>query len=72
MRTLAASYAGLLSKGEGFLLNFFDLSDAILKERLATLLASRAPQVEAYELHQNHRTNEEAAALVASVLTSAA
>lgn len=72
MRTLAASYAGLLSKGEGFLLNFFDLSDAILKERLATLLASRAQQVEAYELHQNHRTNEEAATLVASVLTSAA
>jgi hypothetical protein len=72
IRTLTACYAGLLSKGEGFLLNFFDLDDALLRERLATLLPTRAPGVEAYELHQNHRTNEEAAALVAAALTSAA
>lgn len=72
LRTLTASYAGLLTKGEGFLLHFFDLSDDLLRERLATLLPSRAPRLEAYELHQNHRTNEEAATLVAAALTSAA
>jgi hypothetical protein len=67
---LAECYAGLLSKGEGFLLHFFDLSDDVLKERLAMLLSRHLPQVGTYELHQNHTTNEQAAALVGNLLSS--
>jgi hypothetical protein len=67
---LMESYAGLLSKGEGFLLHFFDLSDAILKARLASLLSTYLPEIETYELHQNHTTNEHAAQLVAGLLQS--
>jgi hypothetical protein len=65
---LMESYSGLLSKGEGFLLHFFDLSDAILKARLASLLSTYLPAIETYELHQNHTTNEHAAQLVAGLL----
>jgi hypothetical protein len=65
---LMESYAGLLSKGEGFLLHFFDLSDADLQARLASLLSTYRSDIEAYELHQNHTTNEHAAALVAGLL----
>jgi hypothetical protein len=61
-------YVGLLSKGEGFLLDFFDLDDAQLRERLAALLATYLPEVGIYEVHQNHRTNEQAAELVAGLL----
>ena len=63
------SYTGLLSKGEGFLLHFFDLSDALLEERLATLLAEHLPAVDAHEVHQDHRTNEQTAELVAGLLS---
>ena len=65
---LMGCYAGLLSKGEGFLLHFFDLSDDVLKERLASLLDTYLPHIETYELHQNHTTNEQAAKLVAGAL----
>jgi hypothetical protein len=67
VRALRECYAGLLSKGEGFLLDFFDLGDAVLEERLATLLG-RLPAVETHEVHQSHRTNEQTAALVAGLL----
>jgi hypothetical protein len=43
IRMLMNCYAGLLSKGEGFLLHFFDISDARLEERLATLLGKHLP-----------------------------
>jgi hypothetical protein len=56
--------------GEGFLLHFFDLSDALLEERLATLLGKHLPRVGAYAVHQNHRTNEQTADLVAGLLSS--
>ena len=46
----------------------FDLSDAVLKERPATLLATYLPGTATYELHQNDRTNERAAELVAGPL----
>ena len=69
VRVLSESYAGLLSKGEGYLSNFFDLSDALLEERLATLLGEHLPAVEAYEVHQNDRTNERTADLVAGLLS---
>ncbi len=65
---LMESYAGLLSKGEGFLLHFFDLSDATLQARLASLLSTYRSDIETYELHQNHTTNEHAATLVAGLL----
>jgi hypothetical protein len=68
IRMLMKCYAGLLSKGEGFLLHFFNLDDALLEERLATLLGRHLPEVEAYEVHQNHRTNEQTADLVAGLL----
>jgi hypothetical protein len=61
-------YAGLLGKGEGFLLHFFDLSDALLEERLATLLGKHLPRVGAYVVQQNHRTNERTADLVGGLL----
>ena len=69
-RMMAECYAGLMSKGEGFLLHFFDLSDAVLKDRLEGLLSRHLHRAGAYELHQNHTTNEQAAQLVANVVTS--
>ncbi|WP_448612956.1 hypothetical protein [Modestobacter sp. URMC 112] len=69
LRVLRESYAGLLSKGEGYLLNFFDLGDALLEQRLATLLGEHLPGVEAYEVHQNDRSNERTAELVAGLLS---
>jgi hypothetical protein len=65
---LMTSYVGLLSKGEGFLMHFFDLSDALLEQRLATLLGKHLPQVAAYVVHQNHATNQQTADLVAGLL----
>jgi hypothetical protein len=65
---LRESYVSLLSKGEGFLQHFFDLSDAVLEQRLAALLRDRLPGVAAYEVHQNHRTNERTAELIAGLL----
>lgn len=69
-RMVMDCYAGLLSKGEGILLHFFDLSDAVLKDRLASLLSRHLPEAGAYALYQNHTTNEQAARLVAQVVTS--
>ena len=40
----------------------------MLQERLATLLTKRVREIGSYELHQNHRTNEQAAKLVGAVL----
>ena len=40
---MAECYAGLMSKGEGFLLHFFDLSDAVLTDRLEGLLSRHLP-----------------------------
>jgi hypothetical protein len=68
MRLLMACYVSVLSKGEAFLLHFFGLSDAVLEERLAALLGTYLPEVAAYEVHQNHRTNEQTAELVADLL----
>jgi len=65
---LTECYVSLGSKGEGFLLHFFDLSDAVLEQRLAALLRTHLPEVAAYEVHQNHRTNERTAELVAGLL----
>lgn len=65
---LMECYAGLLSKGEGFLLHFFDLSDTALREQLASLLGRYMPHLETYELHQSHTTNAQAAQLVAGLL----
>jgi hypothetical protein len=65
---LTSCYVGLLSKGEGFLQHFFDLSDAALRQRLAGLLEALLPAVAAYEVHQNHRTNERTAELIAGLL----
>jgi hypothetical protein len=65
---LMSCYAGLLGKGEGFLQHFFDLGDAQLQEALASLLAKHLPDVEAYEVHQSHRTNQQTAELVAALL----
>jgi hypothetical protein len=65
---LRECYAGLLSKGEGFLLHLFDLSDAVLRERLAMLLGKHLPMVPMYELYQNHKTNEQSAELVAGLV----
>ena len=68
IRMLRECYAGLLSKGEGFLQHFFDLDDALLEERLATLLDKHLPETKTYEVLQNHRTNEQTADLVAELL----
>jgi hypothetical protein len=61
-------YVSILSKGEGFLLHFFDLSDALIEERLAVLLGNHLPEVESYEVCQSHKTNEQTAKLVAGLL----
>jgi hypothetical protein len=65
---LTECYVSLLSKGEGFLLHFFDLSDALLEERLAAMLGRHLPEVATYEVHQSHRTNERTAELVEGLL----
>ena len=69
-RMLTEGYVSLLSKGEGFLRHFVALSDAVLEQRLATLLDTYVPSLAAYEVHQNHRTNEQTAELVAGLLQS--
>jgi hypothetical protein len=68
IRLLTECYVSLLSKWEGFLLHFFDLSDALLQERLAAALGRHLPDVASYEVYQNHRTNERTAELVAALL----
>lgn len=65
---LTDCYVSLSSKWEGFLLHFFDLSDAVLEQRLAALLRKHLPELACYEVHQNHRTNERTAELVAGLL----
>jgi hypothetical protein len=70
IRMLTECYVSLLSKWEGFLLHFFDLSDALLEERLAAALGRHLPDVASYEVHQSHRTNERTAELVAGLLKS--
>jgi hypothetical protein len=65
---LSECYVSLLSKWEGFLLHFFDLTDARLEQRLAAALDRHLPEVASYEVHQNHRTNERTAELVAGLL----
>jgi hypothetical protein len=70
IQQLMTCYVGLSSKGEDFLLHFFDLSDALLEQRLATLLGKHLPEVVAYDVHQNHRTNQRTAELVADLLRS--
>ena len=67
-RLLRECYVSLLSKGEGFLCHFFDLSDAVLEQRLAALLGRHLPEVAAFAVHQNHRTNERTAELIAGLL----
>ncbi len=71
-RMLADAYVSLGRKGEDFLLDFFDLSDGPLRDRLGALLGTHLPGIPAYELHQSHRTNPQAAELVAGLLRSAA
>ena len=68
IRLLTECYVSLRSKWEGFLLHFFDLTDALLEERLAAALGRHMPDVASYEVHQNHRTNERTAELVAGLL----
>ena len=68
IRLLTGCYVGLLSKWEGFLLHFFDLSDALLEQRLAALLGRHLPEVASYEVRQNHRTNERTAELISGLL----
>ena len=69
-RMMAECYAGLMSKGEGFLLHFFDLSDAVLRTAWKACSADICPAPGRASLHQNHTTNEQAARLVANVVTS--
>jgi hypothetical protein len=68
IRMLTECYVSLPSKGEDFLLHFFDLSDTPIQERLAAALGKHLPRIATYEVHQNHRTNEQATELVASLL----
>jgi hypothetical protein len=68
IKMVLESYASMLSKGEDFLLHFFDLSDEILKKRLAALLSKYLPLVPVYELYQNHKTNDHSARLVAGLV----
>jgi hypothetical protein len=68
MTLLRECYVSLRSKSEGFLLHFFDLSDALLEQRLAAMLGRHLPEVATYEMHQNHRTNERTAELIAGLL----
>ena len=71
-RMLADSYVSLRSKGEDFLLDFFDLSDGALRDRLGALLGKHLDGIPAYELRQSHRTNPHAAELVTGLLQPAA
>jgi hypothetical protein len=68
IRLLTECYVSLVSKWEGFLLHFFDLSDAVLEGRLAAVLGKHLPEVASYRVHQNHRTNERTAELLQGVL----
>jgi hypothetical protein len=68
IRLLTECYVSLSSKWEGFLQHFFDLSDAVLEQRLAALLRTHLPELACYEVHQNHLTNERTAELVAGLL----
>ncbi len=68
IRLLTECRVSVVSRWEGFLLHFFDLTDAVLEERLAAALARHAPGVPSYEVHQNHRTNQRTAELVAGLL----
>jgi hypothetical protein len=68
IRLLTECYVSLLSKWEGFLLHFFDLSDALLEQRLAAALGRHLSQLPSFEVHQNHRTNERTAELVEGLL----
>ena len=70
IEVLTTSYAHLLGKGEGFLRHLFDVDEALLEERLGQLLRTHVPNVTACVLHQGHRTNEQAAELVAGLLPS--
>jgi hypothetical protein len=67
-RMLTDCYVSLSSKGEDFLLDFFDLSDTTIRDRLAALVARHLPGIPAYELRQSHRTNEQAARLIGDLL----
>jgi len=67
-RMLTECYVSLSSKGEDFLLGFFDLSDTGIRDRLAALGARQLPGIPAYELRQSHRTNEQAARLIGDLL----
>lgn len=68
LRILLDCYTGLGSKGEAFLLHFFDLSDADLRERLEALLSQHLVDIPAYGLHQSHTTNEQSSTLIAGRL----
>jgi hypothetical protein len=67
---LSECYVGLDAKGEDALLPLFDLSDVLLRQRLADMLERHLGDIEVYELHQNHATNEQAARLVSALLAS--
>ena len=68
IRLLTECYVSLLSKWEGFLQHFFDLDDTRLEQRLAALLDTYLPGVPAFEVHQSHRTNEQTAQLLSSLV----
>jgi hypothetical protein len=65
---LSECYVGLDAKGEDALLPFFDLSDLLLRQRLAGLLERHLGDLQVCELRQNHTTNEQAARLVSALL----
>jgi hypothetical protein len=68
IRMLTECYVGLASKGEDFLLHFFDLDDTPIQQRLAAALSKHVPRIATYEVCQSHRTNEQATELVAELL----
>jgi hypothetical protein len=63
------SYLSLSRKGEHFLQHFFNINDALLKERLASLLTRFLPDIPIYELYQNGNTNNHSAMLIADVVS---
>lgn len=67
---LSECYVGLDAKGEDALLPLFDLSDLLLRQRLSGMLERHLGDMQVYELHQNHATNEQAARLVSALLAS--
>jgi hypothetical protein len=66
---LMESYLSLSRKGEHFLQHFFNINDALLKERLASLLTRFLPDIPIYELYQNGNTNNHSAMLIADVVS---